>query len=92
MTPKINIADDSLEQIQEQTIGTCGVEVEDQQHAGMRFVLMTVEGYQQLKNLVYDDSDLTPQEMMAATTTWLKESDGVNDDLYQDLDSTSPPS
>jgi hypothetical protein len=77
MTPSISIADSSFAEISGQAIGIHGVEVSVHQHEEAKFVLMTVEGYQQLRQLAYDDSDLTPEEMLAAASQVLA---GPNDE------------
>lgn len=95
MTPSISINDFSFAQISGQAIGMHGVEVEDSQHAGTKFVLMSVEGYEQLRRLAYDDSDLSEQEMLAAAGHSLEvgdaddwNSDGMEE--YDACDGTAP--
>ena len=66
MTARIDITDEAFRQIRDQAVGIHGVEVEDHQHPGAKFVLMSVEGYQQLQELAYDDSEWTSDEMLAA--------------------------
>jgi len=97
MTPSISITDTSYVQIRDQAVGIHGVEVEDQQHAGAKFVLMTIEGYQQLSQLAYDDSEWTADEMLAAAQRALADpndedwnAEGMSD--YDNLDSTVPRS
>jgi hypothetical protein len=88
MTPSISIADSSFDQIRDLAVGPHGVEVEVQQHAGAKFVLMTVEGYEQLRRLAYDDSDLTPDEMLAAASWAIADSDGWDAEGMSDYDQT----
>jgi hypothetical protein len=81
MTPTISINDTSFAQICGQVVGIHGVEVEDSQHAGTKFVLMSVEGYEQLRQLAYDDSEWTEQELTAAAEYV------ANGALTEDIDS-----
>ena len=95
MAARISIADDAFQQIRDQAVGVSGVEVEDHQHPGSKFVLMTVEGYQKLRQLAYDDSEWTAEEMLAAAEYALSDPEdwGANGmDDYDNLDTSTPSS
>ena len=68
MTPRLT--DEQREAISRQP--DCPIEVEDDQTKTV-YVLMT---RQQFQTLVYDDSDLTPEEMTAAAEQAIDDPDG----------------
>jgi hypothetical protein len=69
MTAKVSLDDQLLKQLQE----TGEVRVQDMH--GVPIVLMTVDAREQL-GLVYDDSEWTPQEMMALVANQLNDPQG----------------
>ena len=85
MTPRITIDDQTLQQLRQAGELT----VEDAY--GLPVVLMTVDARQELQKLVYDDSELTEQEMRAAGRDQLDDPEGwgapgmeIYDELYGD--------
>ena len=85
MTPRITIDDQTLQQLRQAGELT----VEDAY--GLPVVLMTVDARQELHKLVYDDSELTEQEMRAAGRDQLDDPEGwgapgmeIYDELYGD--------
>ena len=85
MTLRINIDDQTLEQLR--NVGELTVE----DTHGFPVVLMTVDAREELQKLVYDDSDLTSEEMRAAGRDQLNDPEGwgapgmqIYDELYGD--------
>jgi hypothetical protein len=85
MTPRINIDAQTLELLRQ----TGELRVEDPH--GVPVVLMTVDAREELQKLVYDDSELTADEMRAAgreqlndPAGWGAPGMGIYDELYGD--------
>jgi hypothetical protein len=85
MTPRITIDDQTLQQLRL----TGELTVEDAH--GLPVILMTVDARQELQKLVYDDSEMTEQEMRAAGRDQLNDPEGwgapgmeIYDALYGD--------
>ncbi len=85
MTPRITIDDQTLQQLRL----TGELTVEDSH--GLPVILMTVDARQELQKLVYDDSELSEQEMRTAGRDQLSDPDGwgapgmeIYDKLYGD--------
>ena len=85
MTAKISIDEQTLQQLRKAGELT----VEDTH--GVPVVLMTIDARQQLQKLVYDDSEWTEEEMLAAAAEQLNDPEGwgapgmeIYDQLYGD--------
>jgi len=85
VTAKISIDEQTLQQLRKAGELT----VEDTH--GVPVVLMTIDARQQLQKLVYDDSEWTEEEMLAAAAEQLNDPEGwgapgmeIYDQLYGD--------
>jgi hypothetical protein len=85
MTPQISLDNQTLDRLRREG------EVEVQDAHGIPLVVMTVDAREKLEKLVYDDSEWSEQEMLAAASQQLDDPEGwgapgmeVYDELYGD--------
>jgi hypothetical protein len=85
MTPRISIDDQTLERLRKEG------ELQVEETHGIPMVLMTVRAREELRKLIYDNSEWTPEEMRAVAEQWLEDPEGwgapgmeVYDEMYSD--------